>query len=163
MYNRLVITGNLTRDPELRTINTSAGEISVCNFTVATNDWRQPHKNGEVVPQYFRITVWRELAERCKQYLAKGRAVMCEGSVSLRRQEVDGVVYADLEMQNANVTFLPDGSRNSANNSAAAQTHATIQNAAVPAQSASAVPNYDAPATNAGTTAIDDDDDDLPF
>lgn len=154
MYNKLTISGNLTRDPELRTINTATGEISVCNFTVATNDWRQPHKNGEVVPQFFRVTTWRDHAEKCKQYLSKGRAVICEGAVSLRIDEVDGRTYANMEMQNANVTFLPDGRNNSNGGSGQASV------AAQPAIQ----PNYDAdaqPAAQNGYTEIDDND--LPF
>lgn len=156
MYNRLVITGNLTRDPELRTINAADGEISVCNFTVATNDFRQPRKNGETAPQFFRITVWREHAEHCKRYLSKGRAVTCEGSVSLRIDEVDGRTYANMEIQNASVYFMPDGRSNESNSGNTVNTNQT-QTATQPVPQ----PNYDAQPAAAAATEIDDED--LPF
>lgn len=165
MYNKCIVIGNLTRDPELRSVNTANGAVSVCNFTVATNDFRQPRRNNEIVPQFFRVAVWREHGEKCHQYLSKGRAVQVEGCVSLSVDEVDGRTYANLEIQNAQVTFLPDGRNNAQQNGGAAIPHANTQGAraATSAQPA-AMPNYDAqPAApaDAGVTQVDDDE--LPF
>lgn len=165
MYNRITIVGNLTRDPELRTISTANGDISVCNFTVATNDFRQPRKNGETVPQFFRVTTWREHAEHCKRYLSKGRAVTCEGSVSLRVDEVDGRTYANLELQNASVVFMNDGRNNDGNAASAARNQSAAQpvpaTQPVPAMQTIPQPNYDAQPAAVPATEIDDED--LPF
>lgn len=168
MYNKCIIIGNLTRDPELRSVNTANGSVSVCNFTVATNDFRQPRRNSETVPQFFRVTVWREHGEKCHQYLSKGRAVQVEGCVSLRIDEAEGRTYANLEIQNAQVTFLPDGRNNNGNaqqNSNAALPQGSNQGARAAATAQpETMPNYDAqPAAPADTGMTQVDDDELPF
>jgi single-strand DNA-binding protein len=71
--NNLTIIGNLSRDPELR--STPSG-VAVCTFTVAVN-----RRNNEA--DFFRCTAWRQLAENCQRFLAKGRKVAVRGSVSL--------------------------------------------------------------------------------
>lgn len=163
MYNKCIVIGNLTRDPELRTVNTANGAVSVCNFTIAANDYRQPHRNGEVVPQFFRVSVWRGAADNCQRYLTKGRPVQVEGCVSLRVDEVEGRTYANLEIQNAQVTFLPDGRNQLQTGEHSSQAaNVTAQPAAtpsVPAQPA-VMPNYDAQPA-AGLAQADDDE--LPF
>lgn len=162
MFNQLIIIGNLTRDPDLRTVHSAAGDIPVCNFTVAVNDYRQPRRNGEVVPQFIRITVWREQAEKCSQHLAKGRMVACVGPVSHRRQEVNGTVYADMEMQNAQVYFMPSGR---SNQDAAAQVVGQVmaQSIAQTVAQPAVQPDYDAAPYIPDATVIDDDNNDLPF
>ena len=69
--NRVVLTGNLTRDPELR--STPSG-TSVCSLRVACNT-RRKDASGEWVdkPNYFDVTVWGAQGENCAQYLSKGR------------------------------------------------------------------------------------------
>ena len=98
--NKITIIGNLTRDPELRT--TQSG-LSVCSFTVAVN--RRRSQNNEA--DYFRITVWRELAEICQKYLAKGRKVAVTGPVSVSTYTAnDGSTRATLEVTADEVEFL---------------------------------------------------------
>ena len=98
--NKLTIIGNLTRDPELRT--TQSG-LSVCSFTVAVN--RRRSQNNEA--DYFRITVWRELAEICQKYLAKGRKVAVCGPVAVSIYTAnDGSTRATLEVTADEVEFL---------------------------------------------------------
>ncbi len=70
--NRVVMTGNLTRDPELR----AAGETSVCKLRIACNTRRKNNATGqwEEKPNFFDVTVFGARGENCAKYLAKGRA-----------------------------------------------------------------------------------------
>ena len=100
--NRLSIIGNLVRDPEVRTANTSNGQVTVCSFTVAVN-----RKGKKDEADFFRVTAWRGLGEVCGRYLAKGRKVYASGPVSVRTyQAQDGSTKASLELQADEVEFL---------------------------------------------------------
>ena len=104
--NKLHIIGNLTRDPELRTVNGQNGSVSVCDFTVAVNR-RNGGNNGQNDTDYFRITAWRGLGENCSKYLTKGRKVAVVGPVSCRTYTGnDGVTRASLEVTAEDVEFL---------------------------------------------------------
>ena len=72
--NRVVLVGNLTRDPELR--HTPSG-MAVCSLRLAVNTRRKDGATGEWTekPNYFDITVWGNQGENCAQYLSKGRPV----------------------------------------------------------------------------------------
>jgi single-strand DNA-binding protein len=85
--NSVVITGNLTRDPDLRNTN---GGTSVANLRVAVNG-RRKNGNGEWVdkPNYFNVTVWGAQGESCAEYLAKGRQVAVEGRLDFRERDTD--------------------------------------------------------------------------
>jgi single-strand DNA-binding protein len=87
--NVVVISGNLTRDPELR--HTGSG-TAVCNMRVAVNSRRKDGQTGEWVdkPNYFDVTVWGGLGENCAQYLSKGRPVTIEGRLDWREWEDQG-------------------------------------------------------------------------
>lgn len=141
--NKIVIIGNLTRDPELHT--TQSG-VSVCSFTVAVNR-RQRNTESQPEADFFRVNVWRELGESCHKYLAKGRKVAVVGPVSVNTyQGNDGQTRAQMEITANEVEFLsPRGEANSA-----------------PAQ---APATYNAPpapqASNGGFVQVDDDE--LPF
>jgi single-strand DNA-binding protein len=80
--NRVVMTGNLTRDPELR--NTPSG-TAVCSLRVACNT-RRKDASGEWVdkPNYFDVTVWGAQGENCATYLQKGRPVAIDGRLEWR-------------------------------------------------------------------------------
>lgn len=107
--NKLMIIGNLTKDPDLR--STSNG-VSVCDFTVAVN--RRQKKEGQPDADFFHVTVWRQLGENCGKYLAKGRKVCCVGAVSVRTyQTQSGENRASLELTADDVEFLPSGGGNS--------------------------------------------------
>lgn len=104
--NKLFIVGNLTRDPELRSVNTANGPASVCTLSVAVNR-RQRAQNGQQEADFFRVTAWRGLADNCQKYLAKGRKVAVTGSVSVSTyQGNDGVTRASLEVAADDVEFL---------------------------------------------------------
>ena len=81
--NRVVLTGNLTRDPELR--NLPSG-MSVCSLRIASNTRRKDQSSGEWVdkPNYFDVTVWGAQGENCAQYLSKGRPVAVDGRLEWR-------------------------------------------------------------------------------
>jgi single-strand DNA-binding protein len=83
--NRVVITGNLTKDPELR--QTPSG-TSVCKLRVAVNS-RRKDSSGEWVdkPNYFDVTVWGAQGENCANYLFKGRPVAVDGRLEWREWE----------------------------------------------------------------------------
>jgi single-strand DNA-binding protein len=84
--NVVVITGNLTRDPELRH---TGGGTPVCELRVAVNSRRKDGQSGEWVdkPNYFDVTVWGAQGENCANYLSKGRPVAVEGRLDWREWE----------------------------------------------------------------------------
>ncbi len=99
--NRLTIIGNLTRDPETRTMNDGN---TVCSFTVAVN-----RRTGKDHPEadYFRVSAWRQLGETCAKYLAKGRKVAVVGSVRASAYtDQSGNAKGSLEVTATDVEFL---------------------------------------------------------
>lgn len=76
--NRVILTGNLTFDPELRSLPSGT---SVCKLRVAVNTRRKNNATGEWEdkPNYFDVTVWGAQGENCARYLAKGRPVAIDG------------------------------------------------------------------------------------
>ena len=107
--NRVTITGNLTRDPELRT--TPSG-TSVCKLRVAVNSRRKDSASGEWFdkPNYFDVTVWGAQGENCANYLSKGRPVAVDGRLDWREWESqDGSKRQAIEIIADSVQFL--GSR----------------------------------------------------
>ena len=103
--NKLVITGNLTADPELRTTQTGK---NVCNFTVAVNRRNGRSRNdGQSEADFFRVTAWDQLGENCAKYLTKGKKVGVFGAVSLRvYQTQSGETRANMEVAATDVEFL---------------------------------------------------------
>ena len=103
--NKVILIGNLTRDPELRT--TSSGD-SVCSFTVAVNRRRSNNAEaGQPEADFFRVSVWRQQGENCAKYLAKGRKVYVSGPVTCRTYVgSDGQTRASLEVTANEVEFL---------------------------------------------------------
>ena len=80
--NRVLLIGNLTRDPELK--YTPAG-TAVCTFGVATNrSWKTADGQTKEEAQYHRIVAWQKLAELCGKLLTKGRKVYLEGRLVYR-------------------------------------------------------------------------------
>ncbi len=109
--NRVILVGNLTRDPELRfTPNGSA----VAGFGLAVNR-TYTNKQGEKVQNvdFFNIVVWAKLAELCNEYIHKGSPVALEGRLQSRSWETDeGQKRSVVEVVAENVQFLgrPSGS-----------------------------------------------------
>lgn len=107
--NVVVITGNLTRDPELRS---TPGGTSVCKLRVAVNSRRKDGQSGEWVDKsnYFDVTVWGAQGENCANYLSKGRPVAVEGRLDWREwEDKDGGKRQGVEIIANSVQFL--GSR----------------------------------------------------
>lgn len=107
--NRVILIGNLTADPELR--STPSGQ-SVCNFRMATNriwndkETRQQQKETE----YHTIVAWGRLAEISSQYLTKGSLVMAEGRLRTRSwQDQQGNKRFRTEIVAQNLQFGPKG------------------------------------------------------
>ena len=110
--NRVVLVGNLTRDPELR--HTPGGN-AVCSLRIAVNTRRKDAASGEWTekPNYFDITVWGNQGESCAQYLAKGRPVAIDGRLEWREWEAkDGSKRQAVQIIAQSVQFL--GSRDAA-------------------------------------------------
>jgi single-strand DNA-binding protein len=80
--NRVLLTGRLTRDPELRTL---ASGKTVTQFSLATNDYRAGTEKAE----YHNVVTWDRLAEICGQFLGKGQLVAVEGRIQTRQWEDD--------------------------------------------------------------------------
>src|SRR5688572_33319561 len=106
--NRVVLVGNLTRDPELR--HTPSG-TPVCSLRLAVNT-RRKDESGQWTdkPNYFDITVWGQQGENCAQYLSKGRPVAIDGRLERREWDAqDGTKRQAVDIVADNVQFL--GSR----------------------------------------------------
>jgi single-strand DNA-binding protein len=109
--NSVVVTGNLTRDPELR--STPSG-TPVCKLRVAVNS-RRKDQSGQWVdkPNYFDVTVWGAQGENCANYLSKGRPVAVQGRLDWREWEAqDGSKRQAIEMIADSVQFLGSRSDN---------------------------------------------------
>jgi single-strand DNA-binding protein len=103
--NRVIITGNLTRDPELRSTNSG---MSVCSLRIATNT-RQKDPSGEWVDRahYFSVTVFGAQGENCARFLSKGRPVAIDGRLQWREwQDKDGNKRESIEIVAESVQFL---------------------------------------------------------
>jgi single-strand DNA-binding protein len=106
-FQQVIIVGNLGRDPELR--QTQQG-IPVCSFTVAVNSYSGQGESRQEKTTWFRVSAWRELGERCQQYLSKGRQVMVIGTVDVHAYaDNSGAPAASLDLTARDVRFL--GSR----------------------------------------------------
>jgi len=107
--NRVVLVGNLTKDPELR--HTPSGN-AVCKLRIAVNTRQKNSETGEWgdKPNYFDVTVWGNQGESCAQFLAKGRPVAIDGRLDWREWDAqDGTKRQAVEIIADNVQFL--GSR----------------------------------------------------
>jgi len=107
-FNKIILVGNLGRDPELRY---TAQGTPVCSFSMATNE-RRKDRNGEMQDQttWFRITLWNRLAETASQYLQKGKQVYIEGRLRVEEYtDRDGKLRTALEVSATEMHFI--GSR----------------------------------------------------
>jgi single-strand DNA-binding protein len=116
-YNKVILMGNLTRDPEVRYI---ASGQPVCNFDLAINrsyNTAIGEKRDSVV--YITIVVWGKQAEPCGQYLAKGRAALVEGHLQQRSWETpEGQKRTKIEVVAERVEFM--GGKSNGNGAGAA-------------------------------------------
>lgn len=113
--NKVLLIGNLTRDPEMR--STQSG-VAVCNFSIAVNR-RFKNANGEQETDFLNVIAWRQLAELCGKYLAKGRKVAVTGSIQTRQYEAkDGSKRTAWDIVADEVEFLSPQNQQSSTQSA---------------------------------------------
>jgi single-strand DNA-binding protein len=135
-FNKIILVGNLGRDPELRY---TAQGTPVCSFSMATNE-RRKDRNGEMQDQttWFRITLWNRLAETASQYLHKGKQVYIEGRLRVDEYiDRDGKPRQTLEVFATDMHFI--GSRDDGGTherSASASAASSSSSAAAPAEPA---------------------------
>jgi single-strand DNA-binding protein len=104
-FNKIILVGNLGRDPELR--YTPQG-TPVCSFTMATNE-RRKDKSGEFQDQttWFKVTLWGKQAETASQYLSKGRSVYIEGRLRMEEwTDREGRQRSTLEVHATDMQFI---------------------------------------------------------
>jgi single-strand DNA-binding protein len=106
--NKVMLIGNVTQDPEVRT--TPQGQ-NVCSFSVATNlTWTDQSGQRQQRPEFHNIVAWRKLADICAQYLQKGKKVYIEGRLQTRNwQGQDGVKRYRTEVIADNMIMLSGG------------------------------------------------------
>jgi single-strand DNA-binding protein len=127
--NRIVLTGNLTQDPELR--STQDG-TAVCNLRVASNTRRKDSATGDWVdkPNYFDVVVWGAQGENTARYLTKGRAIAIDGRLDWREYDAqDGSKRQTVQIITDTVQFLAGPERAAAS----PDTPAPARGPAVPA------------------------------
>jgi single-strand DNA-binding protein len=112
MYQKVVLVGNLGRDPEMRY---TADGTPVTNFSIATSErWTGQDGQQQERTTWWRVSAWRRLAETCNQYLTKGSQVLVEGRMNTDPEtggprtftRSDGTVGASYEVTAATVKFL---------------------------------------------------------
>jgi single-strand DNA-binding protein len=103
--NKVILVGNLGRDPELR--YTKNGQ-AVANFSLATTEqWNSREGQREERTEWHRIVAWAKTAELCSQYLSKGRSVYIEGQLRTRDwEDRDGNKRQTTEIHAQTVQFL---------------------------------------------------------
>ncbi len=147
-FNKVVVAGNLTRDPELRFTN---GGIPVCGFGLAVNRVRS--KTEEV--DFFDISAWRELGETIANYKKKGDPILVEGRLQFRSWEAqDGTKRNKVDIVAENVQFLggkPEGNGSGASGSSSG------------GGSQSSGGSRGSQQGNQGVDVSEDDFDDIPF
>jgi single-strand DNA-binding protein len=110
-FNKIILVGNLGRDPELR--YTPQG-LAVCDFSMATNE-RKKDKSGEYqdVPTWFRVTLWKNQAENASKYLKKGSPVYIEGRLSMEEwTDREGNNRQTLAVNATEMHFIGSGAKN---------------------------------------------------
>jgi single-strand DNA-binding protein len=151
--NRVVMTGNLTADPELRSLPSGT---SVCSLRIACNTRRKDGSTGEWIdkPNYFNVTVWGAQGENAARYLSKGRPVAIDGRLEWREWEAqDGTKRQATDIIADSVQFL--GSRDDAAGGGEFAANGASQGSDVPVHEGDFQP-----AAPVGAGAGDDD---IPF
>jgi single-strand DNA-binding protein len=150
--NRVVLTGNLTADPELRALPSGT---SVCKLRVACNTRRKSASGEwEDKPNYFDVTVWGAQGENCARFLSKGRPVAIDGRLEWREWETqEGQKRQAVDIIADSVQFL-GGREDAANGNGFAPTASAGGRSDLPVDER----DFQAAPTSAGVG-----DDDIPF
>lgn len=111
--NRVILTGNLTRDPDMRS---TPGGLNICSLRLAVNTRRKDGQSGQWVdePNYFDITVFGAQGENCARFLSKGRPVAIDGRLKWREwtDQNSGQKRQAVEVIADSVQFLSGGEGN---------------------------------------------------
>jgi single-strand DNA-binding protein len=146
--NRVVLTGNLTRDPELA----ATSSVSICKLGIAVNTRRKNGDTWEEKPNYFRVTVFGVQAENCGQYLKKGRPVAIDGRLEWSQWEPEpGQKRESIDIIADTVQFL--GGRDDAGNGNGFSSSVSAAETDVPIDTG----DFETAPVGAGS------DDDIPF
>ncbi len=106
-FNKVVLMGNLTRDPELRT--TPSGQ-SVASFSLAVNrTWRNADGEQQEAVDYIDCNAWGKAGEIITQYMQKGRAILVSGRLQQRSWEQDGQKRSKVEVVVEDFNFVGGG------------------------------------------------------
>ena len=142
-FNKVILMGNLTRDPDVRATGSSG--MKVARLGLAINE-RRRDRNGQMqdFPVFVDVDAWDKLAELCGQFLSKGSPVLVEGRLQMDTREKDGVRHQKLKVRALTIKFLaPRGEQ---------------RQQAVYAQRQETAPAAPAPASG-----LESDPEDLPF
>lgn len=103
--NKVILIGNLTKDPELKT--TPSG-VSVARVGIATNKkWTDQQGNKQEKAEFHNVVIWRKLAETFAKYMTKGSKCLIEGEIQTRKwDDKDGITRYSTEIIANNVEFL---------------------------------------------------------
>jgi single-strand DNA-binding protein len=113
MLNRIILIGRLTRDPEMRY---TPNNIAVTRFTLAV-DRNYKSAQGEKMTDFITVVAWRQLAELCAEYLAKGKLAAVDGRLQVRSYDAqDGTRKTVAEVVAENVRFLSPKQTNTQEN-----------------------------------------------
>lgn len=112
-FNQVILMGNLTRDPELRT---TPNGTNVCSFSLALNrSYKSADGDWQEATDFIDVVAWGNLGERVAQYLTKGRPALVNGRLQSRSWEQDGQKRSKVEVVAQDVTFLGGGGTGAGN------------------------------------------------
>jgi single-strand DNA-binding protein len=152
--NSILLEGNLTRDPEVR--STASGSI-VCSFSIASNRSFKKGDEWENEVSFFDIEVWGKLAENIGTYCKKGRGVRVVGRLKQERwTDADGKSRSKTKIISEHVEFKPEKTQEGTQNASDGETHGK------PAQNATAA-RQSAQATDSAEYVNNESDLDIPF
>ncbi|HVF46242.1 MAG TPA: single-stranded DNA-binding protein [Pyrinomonadaceae bacterium] len=163
-FNKIILVGNLGKDPELR--YTPQGD-AVCSFSVATNE-RKKDKSGEFqdVTTWFKVTLWRRLAENASKYLSKGSPVYIEGRLQVEEwTDRDNNNRFTLGVQATDMHFISAGRGESSGEDSGGGNYDREDNAthSGPPQQTSSPSGASSGSASAPVAAPASVDDDIPF
>ena len=136
-FNKVILMGNLTRDPDVRATGASGRKVARLGLAVSE---RRRDRNGQVqdFPVFVDVDAWDRLAELCGQYLVKGSSILVEGRLQMDTWEKDGIKHQKLKVRANTIKCLPKGE--------------SVQGAAA-----------SRPAEPAAPTAYESEENDMPF
>ncbi len=161
-FNKIIVVGNLGRDPELR--YTPQG-VAVCSFSMATNEKRRD-KSGELqdITTWFKVTLWRNQAETAAKYLTKGSPVYIEGRLRIEEwTDRDNNNRYTLDVQATDMQFIGSRSDGMGGSDYSGSGHDDYETHSGPPAAAASSAGAAAPAAAPAPASPPAADDDIPF